>query len=228
MTAELRGVILDIDGTLIASNEAHARAWVDALAEHGYNLPYHRVHALIGMGGDKLLPELTGILKDSPEGEAIGKRRRSILMERYIEEVRPTPGVRPLLERMRADGLRLVIATSANPDELEQLLKISGVADLIEEETTSGDVEASKPDPDIVQAALAKLDLSPDEVLMLGDTPFDIQAAGKCGIGVIGLRTGGHDADLADALAVYTDPADLLAHYHESPLGRGLKARERS
>lgn len=223
--AQLRGVILDLDGTLIASNDAHARAWVDALAEHGYHVPFDEVRPLIGMGGDNLLPTLIGLEKETPAGEAISERRKEIFKERYLETVEPTPGGRALLERMRAEGLRLVLATSAAEGELEHLLAIAGVDDLIEQQTSSSDAESSKPDPDIVQAALEKLGFGPDEVAMLGDAPYDIEAAGACGIATVALRTGGFsDADLAGARAIYDDPADLLARYDRSPLAAGRAA----
>ena len=210
--AQLRGVIIDLDGTLIASNDAHARAWVDALAEHGHRVPFNQVRPLMGMGGDNLLPTLIGIEKETPAGEAISKRRKAIFKERYLKMVAPTPGARALLERMRAAGLRLVLATSAAEDELELVC-------------CSSDAESSKPDPDIVRAALDRLGLRHDEVAMLGDAPYDIQAAGACGIATVALRTGGFsDTDLAGALAIYRDPADLLARYDQSPLAAGALA----
>ncbi len=223
--AQLRGVIIDLDGTLIASNDAHARAWVDALAEHGHRVPFNQVRPLMGMGGDNLLPTLIGIEKETPAGEAISKRRKAIFKERYLKMVAPTPGARALLERMRAAGLRLVLATSAAEDELEPLLAVAGVGDLLEQQTSSSDAESSKPDPDIVRAALDRLGLRHDEVAMLGDAPYDIQAAGACGIATVALRTGGFsDTDLAGALAIYRDPADLLARYDQSPLAAGALA----
>lgn len=221
MSKPLRGVILDLDGTLIASNDAHAQAWVDALDEHGYTVAYKDVRALIGMGGDNLLPELIGIEKDTDEGKAISERRKTIINERYLADVRATPGVRSLLRRMHSDGLELVLATSAQADELDRLLAIAEVGDMISQKTSASDAESSKPDPDIVQAALERLGCAADEVLMLGDTPYDITAAGKAGIRVVALRTGGFDdTSLAGALAIYDDPADLLAHYDDSPFGR--------
>lgn len=207
------GIILDLDGTLIASNQAHAQAWADALAEHGHTVDYAQVHKRMGMGGDKLLPDLIGLAKDTPEGEAISKRRKAILLERYLSTIQPTPGARALIEQFRTMGLRLIIATSSQADEFEALLERSGVGDLIPEETTSSDVEHSKPSPDIVQAALEKLGCAAAEVVMLGDTPYDIVAAGKIGVATIALRSGGFDDNsLAGAIAIYDHPADLLAH----------------
>ena len=215
-----RAVLFDIDGTLVDSNDAHTRAWVEALAEHGVDVPFDRVRRLIGMGGDKLLPAATGIEEDSPQGEKISKRRRELFKERHLPSLRPCRGARDLLEHMRRHGLRLVVASSAKKDELQGLLEVCGADGLIEERTSSDDAEHSKPDPDIVRAALENLALPPGEVVMLGDTPYDVEAAGRAGVGVIALRCGGWtDRDLAGALAVYDDPADLLARYGSSPLG---------
>lgn len=213
-----RGVLLDVDGTLIDSNDAHARSWVETLAEFGYELPFERLRKLIGMGGDHLLPEVAGLEKDSPQGKAISERRKQLFKERYLSQIQPFALVRPLLAQMRGAGMRLVVATSASPDELDALLERSGAQDLIEASTSSGDAERSKPDPDIVGAALERLDLPKEAVLMLGDTPYDIQAARRAGIGIVALRCGGwRDDDLQGALAIYDDPADLLAHFGESP-----------
>lgn len=225
----IRALILDVDGTLVDSNDAHARAWVDALAEAGITVPYDQTRRLIGMGGDKLLPELTGIEQDSAQGKRLSERRSDILKERYIPTLRPFPRVRELLQRLRDDGVLLVVASSAQEDELGKLLEIAGAADLVAERTSSSDAEHSKPDPDIIQAALESSKLQPDEVLMLGDTPYDIQAARAAGVSTIAVRCGGWgDADLAGAVAVYADPADLLAHLKTSAIyvSRGDRAGE--
>lgn len=221
--SRIDGVIFDVDGTLIDSNDAHARAWVAALAEHGYDVPFERVRRLIGMGGDKLLPSVAGIDTDSERGKQIDKRRGAIFQQRFLPEVGAFPQVRPLLERLSADGMRLVVASSAKGDEIDTLLERTGAADLFESSTSSSDAPRSKPDPDIVEAALSQLGLPAGQVLMIGDTPYDIEAAAKAGIGIVALRSGGWgDADLAGALAVYDDPADLLAGYDDSPLHQTL------
>ena len=222
----LHTVILDVDGTLVDSNDAHARAWVEALAEHGRTVPFDRVRPLIGMGSDKLLPEVAGVDRESDEGKAIAERRKAIFHERHLPRVRACPGVRELLERMRREGLELVVASSAEREELEPLLERAGAADLTGAETSSDDAERSKPDPDIVRAALERSGRAPDEVLMLGDTPYDLEAAGRAGVGVVALRCGGWgDADLDGAVAVYDDPADLLARFEDSPLARDAARR---
>jgi HAD superfamily hydrolase (TIGR01509 family) len=214
-----RAAILDMDGTLIDSNAAHVHAWVDALRENGHEVTEKDIWPWVGMGGDNLLPAAVGISKESAEGKRISERRGEIFKTRYVPGIRPFPGVRPLLERMREAGLRLVIATSSPADELEKSLEIAGIADLLEDSTSASDAGRSKPDPDVVRAALQQLDLPAGEVVMLGDTPYDIQAAGKEEVGVIAFRCGGFkDGDLEGALAVYDGPADLLARYDQSPL----------
>ncbi|MBY0524227.1 MAG: HAD family hydrolase [Gemmataceae bacterium] len=215
----IRAVILDVDGTLVDSNDAHARAWVEALAEHDNEVPFEKVRGLIGMGGDKLLPRVAEIDAESPTGKRIGARRKVLFRERYLPHLTPTPGAKQLIERMRRSGLRLAVASSAKADELEPLLAICGAANLIEHTTSSDDADNSKPDPDIVAAALKKLSLPAAETIMLGDTPYDVEAANRAGVATIALRCGGwNDAELAGAIAVYADPADLLEHFDTSPL----------
>lgn len=219
MSQRIRGVILDIDGTLLNSNDAHARAWVDALAEVGIEVSFTDVRQLIGMGGDKLLPAIAKIEADSPLGSKVSQRRAEIFKQRYLPGLRPFPKARELLLRMRGAGLVLAVATSAKKEELTPFLEIANVADLIEDATSSSDAQNSKPDPDIVRAALDKLALGAPHVLMIGDTPYDIAAASQAGIRTIAFRCGGRsDADLAGAIAVYDGPADLLASFASSPL----------
>jgi HAD superfamily hydrolase (TIGR01549 family) len=211
----LRGALFDVDGTLLDSNDAHAASWVDVLKEFGHDIPFREVRPLVGMGSDKLVPELTGLDHESPVGKRLVEWKRAVFEEKYLPHLRPTHAARELLERMLAEGLVIVIATSAGEDEMRALLEQAGVADLIHDATSSGDVESSKPDPDVVGAALRKGGLHADEAMMIGDTPYDIAAAGKLGVPTIALRCGGWWGDdaLSGALAIYDDPADLLAHW---------------
>lgn len=216
----VRGVLLDVDGTLLLSNEAHAEAWARALAEAGHDVPASRVLPLVGMGSDKLLPTLVGVELESEEGERLSERRAEHF-ERLLPGVRPAPGARALVERLRAGGCRLVVATSADGDELDALLRQAGVDDLLDEATTSSDVERSKPDPDIVSAAASRAELPPSSLVMLGDTPYDVKAATRAGVTLVAVRCGGwDDASLAGAAAVYDDPAHLLRELADSPLAR--------
>lgn len=220
--ASIRGVIFDVDGTLIDSNDAHARAWVDALEEFGHKVHFEEVRRLIGMGGDKLLPKVTGISSDSPEGKRISGRCSEIFMKQLLPELRAFPGTKELLEELHRRGIKIVIASSAQEEKLRELLKLTGADGVIESATSSSDAEQSKPDPDIVQAALDDLKLPPGEVVMIGDTPYDVEAAARAGLRTIGFRSGGWtDSGLAGAIAVYDGPADLLAQLETSPLAGG-------
>ena len=217
-----RVVLLDVDGTLVDSNDAHARAWVDALAESGQRVDFLRVRPLIGMGSDKLLPALTGIPADLPEGERIVSRRNEIFRRDYLPTLRPTRGAQRLLEWLRDDGLQLVVATSAKPDELESLLEVAGATRLIDAAGSSGDVDRSKPDPDIVHAALDKAGCDPHDSIFIGDTPYDLAAGNRSGVPVIALRCGGwwSDRSFRAAVAIYDDPDDLVDNYLLSPFKR--------
>ena len=219
-TDRYRAVILDMDGTLIDSNAAHVQAWVEVLREFGHEVSEPDIWPCIGMGGDNLLPAVVKISKESEEGKKISERHGEIFKSKYLPNLKPFPEVRPLLERMKQDGLKLIIATSSPEDEVKKAIEIVGIKDLLEDATSASDAGKSKPDPDVVQAALDRLKMSADEVVMLGDTPYDIQAAGKVGIRVIAFRCGGFkDEDLKGALEIYDGAADLLAGYDESPLG---------
>lgn len=219
-------VILDVDGTLVDSNDAHARAWVEAFAEHGITVAFDHVRRSIGMGGDKLMPEVSGIEDSSDLGKKIGSRRGDLFASRYLPHLQPFPNVRQLLERFAADGFVLIVASSAKKDELGPLLKRAGVTDLISRTTSSDDAEHSKPDPDIVLAAVEETGCSKDRVIMIGDTPYDVAAARRAGIEIVGVECGGWTKKaLAGAVAVYRDPAHLLAEYESSLFASRALAR---
>ena len=224
-TKRIHAVILDVDGTLIDSNDAQAHAWVDAMAMQGHQVSFEKIRPLIGMGGDKVLPEVLGIDKDSEDGKKISAARKELIKTRYLSTIKPFPKAKELVEHMHDCGLQLVIATSAEPDEVEQTLKIVGphIQDLIEKKITSEDAQQSKPDSDIMNVTLSRTGFSADEVMVLGDTPYDLEAAAKVGIKSIAFRSGGwDDKDLALAIAIYANTPDLLAHYDNSPLANGI------
>jgi HAD superfamily hydrolase (TIGR01509 family) len=217
----LQGVIFDIDGTLVDSNDAHAQSWVDTFAEADYGVPFEVVRPLIGMGADKLLPKTIGIRHDSKEGKKLLKRRSEIFRESYLPRLRPFPGARSLVLRVRDDGLKAIVATSAKDEELKGLLRAAEVDDLMEEKATASDAKRSKPDPDIVEAAIEESGVPSDNAVMIGDTPYDVEAATRAGVRAIAFRSGGwDDASLKGAAQIYDGPADLLAHYDASLLGR--------
>lgn len=217
---QLRAVLLDVDGTLLDTNHLHAEAWRDALTKHGHQVPLERVQRLIGMGSDKLLPELTGLDEDAPGAESLLDDRKRIFLERCLPRARAFARTRDLLQRMLDRGLKLVVASSASRTELDALLAQGELADLLVETTSSDDAERSKPDPDIVQAALRKANEPTHATVMLGDTPYDVEAASRAGVRLIALRCGGwDDQSLAGAVEIYDDPADLLSRYEASLLG---------
>ena len=224
--ATIEAVLLDVDGTLVDSNDAHAQAWSDALREAGHEIGSETVRPLVGMGSDKLLPKLTGIDAESEEGKALIERRTRIFAKEYLPTVRPFPKAREMLERLRADGFKLVVATSASDDELRGLLRALGAEWLLDDATSSSDADRSKPDPDIVRAAVDKAGVGPASCVMIGDTPYDVAAATRSGVRIIGLRCGGWgDEDLKGAIAIHDDPVDLLARYDEGELFGGFGTR---
>ena len=214
-------VLFDIDGTLVDSNDAHAGAWIKAFQEHGVTVDPDHVRLCIGMGGDKLMPEVSGIEEDSPRGEAIAKRRGEIFKEEFLPHLKPFDGASDLVAAIKKLGLTSVAASSASKKDLKALLAVAKVDSLLDDSTSSDDAEDSKPDPDIIQAALGKAKASPAEAIMIGDTPYDIEAASRAGVDTIAFRSGGWpDEDLRGAIAIYDGPWDLLAKLDEFPIDR--------
>ena len=211
-------VILDVDGTLVDSNDAHARAWVEAFADYGITVAPDHVRRSIGMGGDKLMPQVSGIEESSELGARISSRRAEIF-KRHLPDIQPFPRTRELIERLASDGFVLAVASSAKEDELGPLLERAGVSDLLPRRTSSDDAENSKPDPDIVVAALKRTGCPPNRSVMIGDTAYDVTAAKHAGLDIIGLECGGWTrAALAGAVEVFRNPEDLLNSYERSVL----------
>jgi len=223
-----KAVIFDVDGTLVDSVDLHAQSWQDAFREYGRDVPFDDIRSQIGKGGDQLMPEFLSEDDIEAFGEELEERRGVILKERYLPKVEAFPGVRALFEHLRAEGLRIALASSAKEDELESYKEIADIEDLIDEQTSSNDAESSKPHPDIFLAALEKLgNPDPQDVIVVGDTPHDAEAASQAGLRTIGVLCGGFPEDSlwdAGCVAVYQDPADLLAHYDSSPLSEDEEA----
>lgn len=217
----IKAVLFDLDGTLVDSNDFHVRAWVEAFAEAGHSFDDRMIHDQIGKGTDMLVPSLLPDLED--EGVmALGDAHSRIFQGRYLEQVRPFPDAHALLQRVASAGQRVVFASSAAGLELDHYLGLLNARDLASAATSADDVEHTKPAPDVFASALAKVaPLRADEVIVAGDTPYDIEAAAKCGIGSIALRSGGFaDAALRStgAIAIYDDVAALLVDYERSPI----------
>ena len=217
-----KAVIFDVDGTLVDSVDLHARAWEDAFRDFGYDVSFEQARSQIGKGGDQLLPVFLSRADIESRGERLEQHRSNILKERYLGRIEGFPKVRALMEHLIAQGQRIILASSAKGDELQTYKKVAEIDDLVDTETSSDDAEKSKPNPDIFQAALKRLgNIEPADAIVVGDTPYDAEAAGKAGLRTVGLLCGGWSADdlkAAGCIAVYDDPADLLAHYATSPL----------
>lgn len=203
--------LFDVDGTLIDSNGAHAESWAQAFCDHGVQIAVADIRPLIGMGGDKLIPAVAHVAANSPLGKQVAADKKARFAAR-LPTLRPTPGARALLDFLRGHGVDLVVATSADEREMTALLEQAGVADLLPQRASKDDADDSKPDPDIVHAAMTKAGASPDTSVLIGDTPYDIEAAARAGIPCIALRSGGHwtDTDLRAAAHLFDDPAGLL------------------
>ncbi len=216
----IKVVLLDVDGTLVDSNDAHAQAWQAVFERNGYPVTFERVRELIGKGGDKLVPEITGLDVDSADGRRLANERGALFEHVYLPRLRAFPRAEALVQKLHARGLELVVASSATDEELRPLLELCGALPFIAHQTSSDDASRSKPDPDIVQAALRKARCTPAEAVMLGDTPYDVEAASKAGVRAIALRSGGHpDSSFTRAVAIYDDAADLLLHFESSIFG---------
>jgi HAD superfamily hydrolase (TIGR01509 family) len=218
----IKAVIFDIDGTLVDSVDLHARAWQEAFAHFGKQFPFERVRYQIGKGGDQLLPVFLSEGEIEEFGDELTEYRGELFKREYLPRVVAFPAVRELFERVRRDGKVIALASSAKKDELKEYKRIANIEDLVREETSADDAEKSKPHPDIFEAALAQLEgVEPSEAVVVGDTPYDAEAAGKAGLRTVGLLSGGFPAEdlrAAGCVRVYRDPAELLANYDSSPL----------
>ena len=211
--------ILDIDGTLVDSNYHHALAWYRALRQHGQVLPVWRIHRAIGMGGDQLVRGLCGDAVEDELGEDIRAAEKALYMA-VIEEVAPLDGARALMEDLKRLDRRIVLASSAKPDEVEHYLDLLDARGLADAWTSAGDVEQTKPEPDLVESALAKI--GGGDAVMVGDSTWDCEAAGNAGVRTIAVLTGGFsEQELADAgaVAVYRSIEELRQRLPDSPLG---------
>jgi HAD superfamily hydrolase (TIGR01509 family) len=220
--ARIEAVIFDIDGTLVDSVSLHAESWQLAFEMFGKTISFADIRRQIGKGADQLLPVFLSPEELKTFGADLEACRSDLFKRQYLPRVKAFPGVRRLFERLRQNSKRIALASSAKADELEAYKKIADISDLVETETASDDIDQSKPHPDIFDAALARLPgVSPQQSMVVGDTPYDAVAAVQVGLRTIGLLCGGWSEEelrRAGCIAIYRDPADLLAHYGESPL----------
>jgi HAD superfamily hydrolase (TIGR01509 family) len=213
--------ILDIDGTLVDTNYQHTVAWYRAFRQHGHVVPSWIIHRHIGMGGDNLVESICGEKVEREEGDDIRASEKP-LYKSMIEEVEPLEGARELIADLKDRGHTVVLASSAKEDELDHYLDLLDVRDLADDWTSSADVEETKPAPDIVHSALDKIGGEPEDAVMIGDTPWDIEAAEKAGVKTIAVMMGGFsEAELreAGAIAVYDSMQALRSSLADTPLG---------
>ena len=213
------GVLFDVDGTLVDTTYLHAVCWSEALRQHGHDVPMAELHRAIGMGSDKLIERFVG---ETTDDEAMSAAH-DVLFHEWWERLRPLPGAADLLRAVAKRGLAVVLASSAKDTELSMLRGVIGADDVITAATSSSDAEQSKPEPDILQAALDQSGVDPAAAVFVGDAVWDVLAAGKLGIPCIGLTCGGTSAAeliSAGAVATYADAAELLAALDESAIAQ--------
>ena len=218
----LDAVLFDLDGTLVDSNDYHVAAWEAAFRDAGHAISRDQIHGQIGKGGDNLVPTLLPDL-DEDAVEALGKAEGDVFRGQYIDRVRPFPCAHDLLARVAEAGKQVVLASSAGGPDIDHYVELLEAADLIALTTGKDDVAHSKPHPDIFAAAVEKAGVAASNCLVIGDTPYDVEAAKRCGIDTIGLLSGGFSEEAlrdAGAVAIYPDVAALLAGYDSSPLAR--------
>lgn len=220
----IRGALFDVDGTLIDSVDQHASAWRDAFREFGKRVTKGEVRSQVGKGSDQFLPVFLTRQEIKRFGKELVERRGKIYLRKYFPSVKPFPKVNELLRRIRAAGIRVVLASSAEESELKKYVKLAGIGNLIENYTSSEDAQKSKPHPDIFKAALKKLGkVSKGEVVVAGDSPFDAEGAKRAGLRSIGFLSGGftkRQLRRAGVSEIYRDPADLLKKFDRSLLAK--------
>jgi HAD superfamily hydrolase (TIGR01509 family) len=211
----IEAVLFDVDGTLVDSNDLHAAAWQEAFRHFGIVLPYDLIRGQIGKGGDNLIPSLLPPEIAERLQEEIETFRSDLFRRDYLHKARPFPGATDLLKRLHDAGTRIVLATSAKQPELDFHIDRLGCRDLLTATTSADDVENSKPCPDIFAAALEKArPLNGGSAVVVGDTPWDIEAAARLGVPAVAVRCGGfEEEELSGAAAIYDDPRDLIAAY---------------
>jgi HAD superfamily hydrolase (TIGR01549 family) len=217
----MRAAIFDLDGTLVDSNEFHVLAWQETFRHFGKEIPIERLREQVGKGGDQYLPMFLNEAEMREFGEEADKLHGEIFKKKYLPEVKPFPKVRELFERLRDDGKKIALASSGKDTEVRHYEKLLGIERLVDCRTTSDDVLHSKPSADVFVAALNSLKLPASEAVAIGDTPYDVEAAKKIELRIIGVLCGGFSEDLLreeGAAAIFRDPADLLEHYYQSPL----------
>lgn len=215
----VKAVIFDIDGTLIDSNKAHAESFVKAFKKFGKTVSYIELKWLIGMGADKILEKFLSKSEIKKFGKELTEFRKNLFLKEYLPEIETFPKLKELFKKLDSENKKIALASSASDEELKEYKKKLQISQFLDAETTSDDAEEAKPEPDIFQAAFKKLKIvKKEEVLIVGDTPYDAEAAVKANLKIIGVKTGGwSDKTLRSkgCFAVYKDLAELLDNLRE-------------
>ncbi len=207
----LEAVLLDIDGTLIDSNDKHADCWVEAFRKFGKEVPLDVIRMQIGKGGDLLVPDTLNAREMREFGEPLKKYRGELWKDDYMKSVKPFPGAIEAIRALHGRGLKVAFASSSNPNEVEYYVELLGVGDLLEGTTSKGDAEVSKPSPEIFEAALERVNADAARSLVVGDTPYDVLAAHRIPVAVAAVLCGGFPREsLTKAEFVFDDLPHLV------------------
>jgi len=222
--AKLDAVLFDIDGTLLDTNDANAFAWRKTFLEFGKDVPQPEIRGAIGKGGDNLLPDFWSNEELERLEKPLGERRGEIYQKELLPKMKPFTMARELIERLKADGVKVAVASSAKAVELDVATDLIGITELLDGKTSSDDAESSKPNPDIFLAALDRLGKpDPARVIVVGDTPYDVEAAAKAGMRTVAVLCGGFSRESleeAGALAIFQSPSEILLRYDETPFAQ--------
>jgi HAD superfamily hydrolase (TIGR01549 family) len=212
----LEGILFDVDGTLVDSNDIHARCWIEAFSHYGKTFEFDLVRHQIGKGGDLLVPDLLNAREMQKFGEELKEYRSELFKKKYMQSVKPFPRVTESLRALSEKDIRLVLASSSNPDEVKYYTKLLGVEDLVKGTTSKGDAEFSKPSPEIFEAGLKRLRTKPEWTLVVGDTPYDVLAAHRAALPIAAVLCGGFERELLEkAEFIFRDVEELVNKIEE-------------
>lgn len=213
---KLKAIIFDIDGTLVDSNDLHAKAWQQAFAKFGKDVPREEIRGQIGKGGDLLVPDLLNGKEMRSFGDELRDYRKKLFVDEFIEQVKPFPGAGDVVRALAEKGFKIALASSAEEDEVDHYRKLLGVEQFIDASTSKDDAEHSKPSPEIFEAALGRLKTGPEEAVTVGDTPYDVLASHRAGLSIVAVLSGGFDkSDLKKAEFLLRDVGELPGRLRE-------------
>ena len=217
----MEAVIFDVDGTLIDSVDLHAKAWQEAFKKFGKHFSYLDCRNQIGKGGNELLPHFLSEKEIHQFGEELKAFRSDLFKKQYMHQVKPFPDVQKLFALIKERGKKIALGSSSTQDDLSFYVNLLKIEKYLDATTNADDVEKAKPHPDIFQIALSKMNITAKRAVVVGDTPYDIEAAAKANVKTIGFLSGGFEEKILDdagAIKIYEGPSDLLNNYYKSPI----------